>query len=252
MSNSPSLRFDNRVQSASAISFGASSLQSPVQGAGRVERAFDKARLPGDDPRSAQGDEVDDLRNAGFKADAYPRRLVDFHSERSGAVKVKSRSGFEEVRVRADLDIAVAHVQHLDRTALPPAVQFDILIRCYYFARYWRRHFARARTDRRENHDQFGAFLEITFNRNKIDHRTDTGLHIVGCQKPAGHVHNVHVGHIAAGSEQHLVGNQGNSLWTTQANAEPLMAPGELRGVEDDQSIDFRGGQVHGASSRFK
>src|ERR1700692_3335977 len=131
MLNSPASHFDNRVLSASAISFRASRLESPVQGTGRVERAFDKTRLPGDDPRSAQGDEVDDLRNTRFKADAHPRRLVDFHSERSGAVKVKSRIGFEEVRVRADLDIAVAHVQHLDRTALPPAVQFDILIRCY-------------------------------------------------------------------------------------------------------------------------
>src|ERR1700722_117259 len=157
MLNSPSLRFDNRVQSASAISFGASSLQSPVQGIGRVELAFDKARLPGDDPRSAQGDEIDGLRRARFKADADPGRLVNFHSEGSGAVKLESRIGFEEVRVGADVDIAVAHVQHLDRTALPPAVQFDILIRCYDFARYWSRHFARARTDRRENHDQFGA-----------------------------------------------------------------------------------------------
>src|ERR1700722_1695261 len=129
-------RFDHRVLSASAISFRASRLESPVQRAGRVERAFDKAGLPGDDPRSAQGDEVDDFRNTGFKADAYPRRLVDFHSEGRGAVKLESRIGFKEVRVRADLDIAVAHVQHLDRTALSPAVQFDILVRCDDFARY--------------------------------------------------------------------------------------------------------------------
>src|SRR3984957_18289045 len=122
MSNSPSLRFDNRVQSASAISFGASSLQSPVQGAGRVERAFDKARLPGDDPRSAQGDEVDDLRNARFKADADPGRLVNFHSEGSGPVKLETRIGFKEVRGGAALDIGVPHFQPLDRTALQPAV----------------------------------------------------------------------------------------------------------------------------------
>ena len=115
---------------------GALSLDAYVKshGAGRVEPAFDKARLAGDDPRSAEGDEVDDLRNTRFKADADTRRLVDFHSEGSGAVKVESRIGLEEVRVRTDLDIPVAHVQHLDRTALPPAVQFDILIRCYYFA----------------------------------------------------------------------------------------------------------------------
>src|SRR6202044_1625098 len=111
----------------------------------------------------AQRDEVDDLRNTGFKADAYPRRLVDFHSKGRGAVKVESRIGFEEVGVRADLDIPVAHVQHLDRTALPAAVEFDILIRPHDLAWHWRGHLARARTDRREHHDQFRAFLEIAF-----------------------------------------------------------------------------------------
>src|ERR1700677_3192558 len=115
MSNSPAFHFGNRVVSASAISFRARRLESSVEGAGRVEPAFDKARLAGDDPRSAEGDEVDDLRNTRFKADADARRLVNFHSEGGSTVKVQRRIGLEEMRVRADLDIAVAHVQHLDR-----------------------------------------------------------------------------------------------------------------------------------------
>src|ERR1700733_2027140 len=141
MSNSPTFHFGHRVVSASAISFRARPPESWARGAGRVEPAFDKARLAGDDPRSTQGDEVDDLRNTRFKADADTRRLVDFHSEGRSAVKLQRRIGLEEMRVRADLDIAVAHVQHLDRTALPSAVQFDVLIRRNDFAWHWRRHF---------------------------------------------------------------------------------------------------------------